>query len=271
MWTYIREGWSIAWRQPFLLLLLFLYQFGWGFLLYRFVHSVMDPVLHRYPGQALPDSSVHLFFAESEFRLLKTDLSFSYIGWLCALLLLRMLLTPVLNAGILFSLHQTSMNSGYRFIQGIKRLSRPFLVYYLFQIVLTLLPLYWLIPKAMDIVKASSSYTILWSKLLPLAAGMILYAGILQILCLYVMLQRTTGERWGQFWRPLAVSMVPMLLLTLCMVLIGGLVSIIATGAAFYWAGLTALLIYQLYHFAKIFMQLWQTSSQYQLWMTKQP
>jgi hypothetical protein len=269
MWKYMKQGWQLAWKQPFLFIVLFLYQWAWGVVLYRFVSQIIEPILHRYPGGSLPEASVTLFFAESEFRLLKTDLSFSYLWWLGGLLLLRMLLTPMMNAGILFSLHQKSLNSGYRFFLGIKRLSKAFFVYYLLQLVLTLLPLYWLLPLAAAKIKGALSYTELLGELLPYAAGMLGYGYLLHLLCLYVMLQRTTGERWGQLWSPLLRSLMPMLAMTLTMLFIGATASALATGASFFWAGITAMLIYQLYHFVKIFMNLWLTSSQYQLWMAK--
>jgi hypothetical protein len=269
MWKYIKQGWRLAWKQPFLFIVLFLYQWAWGVVLYRFVRQIIEPVLHRYPGGSLSGASVTLFYAESEFRLLKTDLSFSYLWWLCALLLLRMLLTPVLKAGILFSLHQTNLNSGYRFFLGMKKLSKAFIGYYIIQIGLTLLPLYWLLPFAAVKFKEAVSYTELLWELLPYTIGMLGYGCILHLLCLYVMLQRTTGERWGRFWSPLLRSIVPMAAVTITILLIGGLASSLATGASFYWAGVTALIIYQLYHFIKIFLNLWLTSSQYQLWMAK--
>ncbi|MDF2649748.1 MAG: hypothetical protein K0Q73_5553, partial [Paenibacillus sp.] len=54
MATYIKSGFRAALRQPFATIVLFLYQMGWGILLYKLVQGVLVPLMHRYPGGEQP-------------------------------------------------------------------------------------------------------------------------------------------------------------------------------------------------------------------------
>ncbi|WJH35770.1 hypothetical protein N6H14_07520 [Paenibacillus sp. CC-CFT747] len=142
---YIKEGWKEAARQPFLLVLLFVYRLVWGIVLYRMVQSVVVPLMHRYAG-GISKSQVQLFLAEGEFQLTKTDLSHSYLWMLLAVMLARMFVTPLLNAGVYYSLSHPHLNMGYRFFKGIRELGRSFFLLYLVQMLLTAAPAYFLLP-----------------------------------------------------------------------------------------------------------------------------
>lgn len=269
MWLSMKEGWTLVRRQPFLLLALFLYQFVWGFVLYRFVQSVVEPLLHRYPGGALPTSSVHLFLAESEFRLFKTDLAYPTLWWLLGFLTLRMLLSPVLDAGIYYSLHHPELNGGYRFFRGIRQLGKPFAGYYGIRMVLTLLPLYWLAPALLELFRRSPRYEDAVLAMLPYLAAFLAYGVLIHLLFVMMMLHRTVGGRWTQFWLPSLRCALPMTAISAAVWLIASAVGAMFLSASFIWAGLLALLLNQLYPFVRIWFNLWAVASQYQLWLAK--
>ncbi|MBD0381948.1 hypothetical protein [Paenibacillus sedimenti] len=269
MKSYMKSGFVAAMQQPFAVIALFLYQMGWGALLYKLVQSVLVPLMHRFPGGGQPKQAMQLFLAEGQFQLLKTDLSHSYLWWLAALLGARMLLTPMLNACVYYSLTHRHQNAGYRFFKGIKELTIPFLITYLVRIALSLLPLVWLFPKAQTIFSHTASYDEAVLQLLPWLLGLLCYGFLLNLLFMYV--QFAIAARIGiistliTFFR----HSLPIIGLALLILLVSGLLAGITVTATYIWAGLVALIIYQLFPLFNMFLQMWAITSQYQLWTVK--
>lgn len=270
MWHYIKEGWTIAWKQPFSVVALFVYQMFWGIMLYRMVQSVVLPILHRFPDPKQSSMAAKLFIAEGQFQLFKTDISHSYIAWLLLLLGIRMLVHPLLNAGIYYSLSHTQLNAGYRFVQGIRELMLPFLIYYVSQIVLLLLPLYILLPKFSSIVMHNTDLWAISIKLLPWLLGYLAYGGILRLGFTYIQFGRANQSGFLLSLLVFIRHSLSASLIALILLLITGLLSVLALAATYLWAGMVALLIYQLFPLARIFIKMWSLSSQYHLWNAKQ-
>ncbi|MDD9270569.1 hypothetical protein ACFPES_26290 [Paenibacillus sp. GCM10023248] len=269
MKTYLNYGFREALRQPFATIVLFIYQMGWGILLYKLVQGVLVPLMHRYPGGDQPKESLHLFLAESQFQLIKTDLSHSYLWWLAVLLLIRMLLTPVLNSGVYYSLTHTDQNAGYRFFRGIKELTLPFFIAYLTRLALSLLPLIWLLPKAQRLFAHSTSYEEAVLHLLPWLAGMLVYGFLLHLLFMYVQFAIAAHMGIISTLMTFMRHSLPIIGLSLILLLSSGLLTGITVTATYLWAGLAALMIYQLFPLFNIFLQMWAISSQYQLLTAK--
>jgi hypothetical protein len=263
---YVKKGFGTALRQPFALLVLFLYQFVWGFALYRYVSSVVVPLMQRYPGGAHSDMAALLFLAEGQFRLAKTDLIQPYLLTLLGLFLARMAMTPILNAGVYFSLHHTEYNAGYRFVQGIRCLSGPFLIYYALRILLTLAPLYWLIPLARNVYLTATGYDQIALRLLPYAAAYLVYGYLVHLCFTYVQLAKTTDGKPLKSMPFLIRRSLRIAAVALAMVVVSGLVTFIAVAASLIWAGFLALVLYQFYRFAHAFCQIWTLSAHYQVW-----
>jgi hypothetical protein len=266
---YIKEGFRGAVRQSFLLSVLFVYQLVWGIVLYKLISSVVLPLLHRYPGDSLDQGGVHLFLAESQFRLLKTDVTHPYLWLLLAILLMRMAFTPLLNAGVYFSLHHTEYNAGYRFARGIKELAAPFLLYYIVQMLLTAAPLYWIAPKVKQLFLHSVSYENMMLQLAPYLIGYWVYVYLIELIFTYVMIGKTTDNRPAKSAPFLVRYCLPVATMTLAMLLLTGLLSLVVAAASLIWAGFLALVLYQAYRFCKVFCDLWLLSSQYRIWMAK--
>lgn len=265
----VKTGLNGAFRQPFALAGLFVYELLWGFFMYRYIQSIVSPLMHRFPGAELPSSATHLFLAEGQFRLIKTDLLAPYLWTLAGLLALRMLVTPLLNAAVYFSLHRTDLNAGYRFFKGMKSLAGSYSLYYVILIALSAAPLPWIFGKAHDLFDKHYLSEKLLTGLLPYAAGYLVYLFLLHLLFMYVQFGKAAGIRllptllcWaGNLHRAVAVA----LLLGLGMLLL----TAVALTVSYIWAGLTALIIYQLFPLVRIFVRLWSISSQYQLWRDK--
>jgi hypothetical protein len=266
---YIKEGFRGAAKQSFLLTVLFMYQLVWGIVLYRLISSVVIPLLHRFPGDALAQGGVHLFLAESQFRLLKTDITHPYLWLLLVILLLRMAFTPLLNAGVYFSLHHTEYNAGYRFARGVKELAGPFLLYYTFQMLLSVAPLYWLVPKAKQLFLHSISYEHMLLQLAPYLVGFGMYVYLIELIFTYVLIAKTTDNRPVKSAPFLVRCCLPVAAVTAVMLLLTGLLSLVVAAASLIWAGFLALVLYQAYRFCKVFCDLWLLSSQYRIWVAK--
>lgn len=263
MLRYLNDGFRTTTSQYFLLIVLWIYQFAWGLLLLSFVKSIVVPLMHRYPSGHLSSSATQLFLTEGEFQLTKTDISHPYIWTLCGLILARMILTPMINAGIFYSIHHTHLNAGYRFFKGVKELSGMFALYYLFQIALTAAPLYWLYPIAQKALSTQSSYESLALSLLPWLVGMFVYGYLIHLIFLYLMLGKTIQapalETIGVFIRRLPVVLIIAgVLLTLSAVL-----TALTLSASLMWAGLSALILHQVFHILKMLFKLWAVSTQY--------
>jgi hypothetical protein len=269
MKIWIRAGLGSAFRQPFALVCLFVYELLWGFYLYRYIASVVTPLLHRYPGAGLPAGAAHLFLAEGQFRLTKTDLIEPYVWTLAILLTVRMVVTPLLNAAVYYSLQRTDLNAGYRFFRGMKVLAGAYFLYYLLLVVFSAAPLPWLLGKVAALYEAHYLTRDFAFGLLPYAAGYLVYLFLLQLLIMYV-----------QFGRAARVRLLPSLLcwagnghrivgIALAIGAAGLLLGAAALTASYIWAGLTALIIHQLYPLVRMLLKLWGIAAQHALWRDK--
>lgn len=269
MIRYVKEGWDDARKQPFLLLALFVYRFAWGIALYRIVQGIAVPLLHRYPGKGVSADQVQLFLAEGQFRLMKTDLSHSTLWLLIWLLLAKMALTPLLNAGVYFSIANAQYNAGYRFFRGIAELGKSFSLYYLVRMALTLAPLYWLAPKAGTAYRHAASYEALARELLPYAAAMLLYGYLLHLFFMYVQFGRAWSIPLARTLGIAARSALPLIGIAASLLLLGCMLSATVTVASLVWAGFWALLLYQAFRIVETMLSLWSITSQHRLYQTK--
>lgn len=265
----VKEGWRAALQQPFLLYTLFVYRFAWSFAIYRTVESVVLPLLRRYPGKDVSAAQVQLFLAESEFRLTKTDLSHSFLWLLLGLLLARMLLTPLVNAGLFYSLSQTHYNPGYRFFRGIRELGWPFILYYWLQMLLTLLPLYYLWPKMKTVLENAYLLPGNLAPMWPWILGWAAYAYLLRLLFVHLQFGRTEK-------RPLLGTLLqsigrlfPILAAAVLLLLFAALLSGAVMASTLIWAGFWTLLLYQAFGFVRTFFSLWSLTAQHSIYERK--
>jgi len=271
MLSYMKEGWRATARQPFLVLTLFLYRFVWGFVLYKLAQSVILPLLYRHPGslEGVPESQLQLFLAEGQFQLFKTDISHSYLWLLIVLLLVRMVLTPLLNAGVYFSMANTRLNAGYRFVRGIRELSGSFLPLYAVQMVLTLAPLYFLYPMAAHALSTARTYEALLWGVLPYLLGMLVYGYLLHLVFMYLQFGKAWSAPLSRALGTILRSLSPVLGMSLLLLAVILVLSVLVMGAALYWAGFWSLLLYQAFRFVQTLFSLWTIASQHQLFKAR--
>lgn len=266
MLRYVKDGFKTTTSQSFLILVLWIYHFAWGLALLVFVKSIVLPLMYRFPGGHMSHSASQLFLAEGQFRLMKTDISEPYLWTLFGLAAIRMLVTPLLNAGVYYSLHHSHLNSGYRFLQGIRQLGGAFFGYYAAQMVATLAPLYWLYPVAAKLFKEHYDYTSLGLALLPWAAGYAAYVYLIRLVFVYVQLGRTAEAGvWSSLW--LFVRKLPVIAAAaLTLLALSGAVTAAALSASLFWAGVSALVLQQLFHIVSMLFKLWTIAVQYHVY-----
>lgn len=262
----LKKGWDMVIRHRYVLVLLFLYRLLWGFFLYRFIDSVISPLLARYPDEHPNSDAAHLFLIEAQFRLLKTNLVNEVIWMLGTLLLLRMLLTPLLHAGIYYSFHHSVEGEGTRVLHGMRKAWKPVTLLYWLKNALVLLPAIWLLPIAKNLFFSEPSLSDWGQGLLPYALLWLVWGFSLQLL--FQFMQFGAVSREG-ILKGLGLALrraLPLLSITLIMLGFGLVVSAAAWAVSLLWSGFIAIALHQAFHFIRSLLTLWTAASQYHLW-----
>ncbi|MFC3342249.1 hypothetical protein [Paenibacillus abyssi] len=270
MKQHIKHGWRLAIKHFYIVILLFLYQLLWGFFLYRFVESVVVPLLKRYPDTLPSETAVQLFLMEAQFQIFKTDLIKPYLWILGGLFAARMLITPLINAGLFYSLHHTKDNGGTHFFLGIRRVWKPVLLLYWLETALLLAPAWWLLPRAFQMLLGTSSLTQLAAEILPFAAGWLAWCGLIHLLFLTMQFGAVAQTSiFGSLWRSLR-HFLPFVGVSLMMWAIGAGLGLAVSSISLVWAGLLALILHQSYHLVRTLVKVWTVASQYDVWQSRQ-
>ncbi|GKU77678.1 hypothetical protein [Paenibacillus sp. L3-i20] len=264
MKAHMRQGWRITFKHFYFVLLLFLYQFIWGFFLYRIIDNTVSPLLRRFPSASTTDHAVQIFMTEAQFQLFKTDLIAPYIWLIGGLFIARMLLTPLFNAGFFYSMHQQTRDAGStRFLEGVRKTWKPVMLLYWIQSILVLAPAWWLIPKALHIFLRSSSVPELLTTIVPGALIWIVWGGLLHLLFLAMQFGAVSGDGiLGSLWHSIK-RFAPYAAISLLMWGIAALLGLAVTSVSMLWAGLFALILHQSYPFIQTLLRVWTIATQY--------
>jgi len=268
MFRILKKSWSDACNQPFLLVVLFLYRFTWAFALFRIVKSHVVPLLSRYPDPGGPAGQTQLYLLEAQFRLGKTDLAAGYLSGLLLLLGIRMLLTPLLNAGVFYSLVHTRMGTGYRFFKGIQAIGPVFFLYYAAQMILTLLPLVWILPPVHSLNDLNGILADP-GKYLFYGLAYAAYGYFIHLLFLHLQFGRTEKEPLVRTLLHLLASLLPVAGTALLLLVLSGLLSTGVLAATLWDAGIWTFLLYQAYTFVRTFLSVWSITAQHRIFRLK--
>lgn len=271
MKIHMKQGWRLAGKHFHLVILMFLYQLLWGFFLYRFIDSVVSPLLRRFPSSYPSDTAAQHFVTEAQFQLFKTDLISPYLWLLGGLFAARMLLTPLFNAGLFYSLHhQMRDGAGTRFLEGIRKAWKPVVLLYWLESILALAPAWWLLPRSLDSLLESGSIPELLQSILPGAFLWLLWGTVLHLVFLAMQFGAASGEGiFRSLWRALR-NFVSYAAISLIMWAIGAALGLVVTSLSMLWAGLFALIVHQGYHLVRTLMKVWTIASQYDHLQSKQ-
>lgn len=270
MLNYIKAGWNTTRNHPWIISVLFLYQLIWGIFIFKFIQSIVLPLLHRYPGEELNETSLQIFLAESQFQLLKTDLAHSFLWIFLTLILVRMILTPLLNAGIYYSIHHPGTKQIGPFFQGIRAMGKPFAIIYSLQLLFLLSPLFGIYIYIKHIfVTQSHNYESLFLAVLPFLLGYLVYGSFIRLYFMFIQFGKVSHSSLFNTIKMTFRYLLPIMGISSLLMLFLGLISLISLSISMVWAGFLAVLIHQLYHLVKVLFKVWEISSQYQLWSSK--
>jgi len=263
MKTTIAHGWLTTRRHLALVLALFIYRLGWGIFLYRFIDGIVSPLLRRYPSPAPTDYAVQTFLTEAQFQLFKTDLIVPYVWMLAALFAFRMLLTPFIHSGLFYSFSQQFENSANtHFREGMRKCWKPITLIYWIEMALIAAPAWWLLPRALQTILTSPSFAHIAIKIVPAAAGWLLWAVIIHLLSLSMQLGAvSSGRMWSTLWQTI-IRFLPFLMLSMLLWAIAFTLAALFSFLSMLGAGFLALLLHQGSHFISTWMKVWTLSSQ---------
>lgn len=253
-------------RHKYVLVVLFLYRLLWGFFLYRFVDSVVTPVLARYPDNHPYSGAVQLFWIEAQFRLMKTDILNDILWMLAAMFFIRMVLTPLLNAGLFYSFSHSDEAQGTRVLSGIRRAWKPVTGLYWLENVIALLPLVWLVPLAKSRLFGNGSLQDLVHGLIPLVLAWIVWSFALHLVFQFMQFSAASGDSILSGLKQAFRRGLPLIGVTLSILGIGIAASLAQATASMLWTGFAAIALQQAYQLVRSLMTLWTAASQFELW-----
>ncbi|WP_019639955.1 hypothetical protein [Paenibacillus fonticola] len=270
---YIRNGWSSVKRQFPSVIILFLYQLLWGVFLYRLVNSAVVQVLQRFPDPPPNELNRILFMVEGQNRLWQIPEVHHYAWILIGMIVLRLLLTPLIQAGILYGLlPDDEQATGLPLFRGMQKFGKPVALFYLLELALMIIPAYCFLPKVID-----SLSRLLYGNS-PLPAFLISIAYVLSWLACNWFIRQTMlfvqfgylfkGTAWPSLllcWRHLLNGLwISFLLTAFC-----SAIFVIFGAVSWTWTGILALILQQIYPLFRSIFKIWKTTSQFNLWQQK--
>jgi hypothetical protein len=269
MRKWLSLGWNMTVRHKYVWVLLFLYRLLWGFFLFRLVDSIVTPVLQRYPDLHPNADAIPLFLIEAEFRLLRTDLVDDLLWLFAGLLLVRMVLTPLLNAGVYYSFHHSGEGST-QVLSGIRNAWKPVTLLYWLENALALLPAVWLLPLGKDRLMSAGSAAHWLQGLLPYAAGWLVWGFILHFMFQSMQFGAVTREGLGKGALRALSRAFPLIMVSLAMIGIGFAASAVVSAVSLIWSGLAAVVVHQAFQFVRALLSLWTAASQFMVWRERE-
>ncbi|MNO67308.1 hypothetical protein D3C76_581130 [compost metagenome] len=271
--TYVRNGWSLVRNQFPSVIILFLYQLLWGLFLYRIVDTGVTTFLSRYPDPPPTGLSRILFILEGQYELLHSSEIHTYFWLLIGMAAIRILLTPFIQAGILYGLTPIdSRKPGLTLFRGMKEFWKPVMLFFLLELVLISLPLVWMLPKLYA----------LWPSLIYTGGGIspilkscayllgwFCYCFVIRQCLLFTQFGYLfkTGP-WGSLW----LGIKHILQGIVIFLILGGTIAVIFLifgSISWVWTGLFALILQQTFPFFRCLFNVWGITSQFQLWHSK--
>lgn len=267
---YLREGWGRVKGQFPSVIILFLYQLLWGFFLYRVINELVVSLLERYPDSSLPEISRILFIFEGEQGFEQNPSIKITLIWILILVLLRIILSPFIQAGILYGLvPDESRKSGLSLFRGMQQFWRPVLLIYFIEWLLIISPAYFIYPKLSQLIvillQVGLTYPVLFT-----------VVGYLMGWCTYIWIIRQCSLfiQFGYFFQHKITpsffiflrSILKGILISCLLVLFLFGISLLFGTISFIWTGLVALILQQCFPLFKSIFSIWRVTAQYELW-----
>ena len=142
MMQQLAMGWKNVVANKGTIFLVSLYQLLWTILIYILIERSVSPLVRALPDESVSSLATNYFWLETRFNLAKTDLILPYLYILVALLIVRMILTPLIQCGTYGTLANTYQRSetGSNFVKHVKHQWKPFLLTYWLKSIAILVP-----------------------------------------------------------------------------------------------------------------------------------
>lgn len=237
----------------------------WGFLLYKIIDNIIAPLLKRYPELTGSADSVILFWMEHQFQILKTDLWMPYLYTFLILLLARMIVTPLLQAGLFYSIHhRCQVRTGTYFRKGIASKWKKITLLYWVKNILIFVPLIWIVKPIISSIVVKQSINALFNVLDWTLSMYIVWALIVQLLFYVLQLGAAWEMNMATILRRTLVHVLAFIVVSLVIALIYSFFSISIHALSIIWVSFVSFLLYQILPLIRTLFKVWMISAQYE-------
>ncbi|MGP0587844.1 hypothetical protein [Paenibacillus timonensis] len=271
--SFVRLGWTALKSQFPSVIILFLYQLLWGLFLYRLVDTAVTALLQRYPDPPPTALSRILFLLEGQINLWSNPDVRLYCWLLAGMAVLRMILTPLIQAGIFYGfIPSESRSPGFPLFRGMKEFGRPVILFYALELMLTMLPAFWIVPRLISLwpgLAGVETPATTWLVGLGLILGWFIYGWLIRQCLLFAQFGYLFK---AGVWNSLLMCFRSLLQAVSISAILGsfGLILFLLFGtASWFWTGMLALILQQTYPLFRSTFKVWKMASQFHLWQSK--
>lgn len=280
MWSCLKDGIFLLRRLPWLFTAMVIYHLAWAVGLYTAFRSLTLPLVKRMPDSGFQSLEFQVLFAEWQFRLYKTDMMGPAIAFVAGLLLLRMMFTPFINAGLYYTFHLTgepghdfqrkpfspfSFRQLKTFLIGLGRVGKPFWLIHLLQWALALLPL-WLAMYRIGGLEAVITGAVQLRTITLLVLTYLIYLTILRLLIMYIQFAVVTQSRHTEMVRFFVRRLIKIIGISLMLFALHAILYSSLSLISIVFAGFYGIVFYIVSYGARVFFKMWEISAQYQFY-----
>jgi len=265
----LKEGFRRTVREPFAVGALLVFHLAWSVPLYRFIEARVTEVMSRWPPPELGRERAGLFVYD--FLLTAQDVSvlLPLVGTLAACGLVRLVMVPALEAGVIDSLRDEHTPRGTAFIRGVRRLSVSFIWLYMLRLLLLAAPLWWVVPAVARSWSGAGTPMQFVLGAAPWLALMAAWTAVVKLLMMYVLFALADDDRLLAALGFALRRLLPVagIALAVCAVSLAAGFALLA--ASLYWAGFVSVVLYLVYPLLKVWLRVWGIAAQYRYWRTR--
>lgn len=265
----LKEGFRRAGREPFAVGTLFVFHFAWSVMVYRYIESHVREVMSRFPPPEFGGDRAGLVMYDLFLALQDRSFALPVLGMFAAYALVRLVLVPVLDAGLFHSLRDGFTPRGTAFLRGIRRLSIPFLWLYALRLLLAAAPLYWAAPAMIRSWLEAASPLQLAAGLVPWLLLLAAWGAWLKLLFLYVLFALTDDARLSAALGFVIRRMVPAAGIGLAVFAATLAAGLALFAASLHWAGFLSVVLYLAWPLLRIWLRVWGIAAQYRHWQAR--
>jgi len=265
MTHFLRQGWRMAKGHTKIIIALFIYQAIWGFGLYKMIDNIISPLLKRYPELTGSADTVALFWYENQFQILKTDIWMPYLYTFLTLLLIRMIITPFLQAGLFYSIHQHSeVGNGTYFRKGIAAKWKKVTLLYWVKNIFIFIPMLWIVKPIFNTMLANQSIATIFKVFDWNLFMYIVWALIVQSFFYVIQLGTAWDMSLATVLRRTLVNLLPFIIVSVVIAFFYSFFSVSIHGLSLIWVSFLSFLLYQILPLIRTLFKVWMISAQYE-------